>query len=181
MHCIWYTVDYMQYILWSCFLPVKSQNSVVDPYDYEKQYMSHVLEYKDDRWINLGTTLSKWFLKLPQKLSISKSLIRFANWSTNKICFRSFISKSTVDSWRRTWIPHWRVWSIRVKIIIKFLHKIPIYAKCKIISTSLFSVFSWSYLFDEDTGDKQILQDTNLAYYKRPQMILVDHDFCQPK
>ena len=41
--------------------------------------------------------------------------------------------------------------------------------------------FSFSFLFDEDTGDTKILEDMSLREYYRPQMILVDHDFCQLK
>ena len=42
-------------------------------------------------------------------------------------------------------------------------------------------VFSFSQLFDEDTGETEILEDMTLFYYYRSQMILVDYDFCQSK
>ena len=38
-----------------------------------------------------------------------------------------------------------------------------------------------SFLFDEDTGESKILPDMAFVGYFRPQMILVDHDFCQRK
>ena len=41
--------------------------------------------------------------------------------------------------------------------------------------------FSFSQLFDEDTGETEILEDMTLFYYYRSQMIFVDYDFCQPK
>ena len=42
-------------------------------------------------------------------------------------------------------------------------------------------MFSPTYIFDEDTGEKQLLDGMGYFGYYRPQMILVDHDFCQEK
>ena len=36
-------------------------------------------------------------------------------------------------------------------------------------------------MFDEDTGESEIIPDMGFFYYARPPMILVDHDFCQRK
>ena len=44
-----------------------------------------------------------------------------------------------------------------------------------------FILLSWSYIFDEDTGESQLLEDMTFLLYLRPQMILVDQDFCQEK
>ena len=44
-----------------------------------------------------------------------------------------------------------------------------------------FSEIKLSYLFDEDTGESQIIPDMGFINYVRPLMILVDHDFCQGK
>ena len=41
--------------------------------------------------------------------------------------------------------------------------------------------FRVSFIFDEDTGESEILPGMALVYYYRPIMILVDHDFCQSK
>ena len=38
-----------------------------------------------------------------------------------------------------------------------------------------------SLLVDEETGESEILPDMVFSLYRRPQMILVDHDFCQRK
>ena len=39
--------------------------------------------------------------------------------------------------------------------------------------------FIESYIFDEDTGSLEMLPGNGLWNYDRPNMILVDHDFCQ--
>ena len=44
-----------------------------------------------------------------------------------------------------------------------------------------FYVFSWTEIFDEDTGESTFLAGNGHFYYWRPHMILVDHDFCQFK
>ena len=41
--------------------------------------------------------------------------------------------------------------------------------------------FRVSYIFDEDTGESEILPGMAFVYYYRPIMILVEHDFCQSK
>ena len=41
--------------------------------------------------------------------------------------------------------------------------------------------FSFTQLFDEESGEIEILEDMTLFNYYRSQMILVDYDFCQSK
>ena len=42
-------------------------------------------------------------------------------------------------------------------------------------------MFSPTYIFDEDTGEIQFFDGMGYVNYDRPQMVLVDHDFCQQK
>ena len=52
----------------------------------------------------------------------------------------------------------------------------------KILMDAVFSLIFISrpsYLFDEDTGESKRIPNMMFIDYMRPQMILVDHDFCQ--
>ena len=36
-------------------------------------------------------------------------------------------------------------------------------------------------MFDEDTGETEIIPNMTFYWYHRPLMLLVDHDYCQEK
>ena len=87
---------------------------------------------------------------------------QFIGRKTHSICFWTFITESTHDSRRITWWQWIQVsWISHLKLV-KWNSRV-------------------SYIFDEDTGESEILPGMAFVYYYRPIMILVDHDFCQSK